>query len=54
MTVQDLEASIGADVDGIAVTKAQSAEHLKRIDELHLRARGEARAARGPHAASSP
>lgn len=33
ITVQDLDASIGADVDGIAVTKVESADHLKRIDE---------------------
>jgi citrate lyase subunit beta/citryl-CoA lyase len=33
MTVKDLDASIGEDVDGIAVTKAQSADHIKRIDE---------------------
>jgi citrate lyase subunit beta / citryl-CoA lyase len=30
----DLEFSIGEDVDGIAVTKAQSADHIRRIDEL--------------------
>jgi citrate lyase subunit beta/citryl-CoA lyase len=30
----DLEFSIGEDVDGIAVTKAQSAEHIRRIDEF--------------------
>jgi citrate lyase subunit beta/citryl-CoA lyase len=33
ITVQDLDASIGADVDGIAVTKVESADHLRRIDE---------------------
>lgn len=32
MTVKDLDASICEDVDGIAVTKAQSADHIKRID----------------------
>src|SRR2546423_13570068 len=30
VTVKDLDACIGADVDGIAVTKAQSADHLRR------------------------
>jgi len=30
----DLEFSVGEDVDGIAVTKAQSAEHVRRIDEI--------------------
>jgi citrate lyase subunit beta/citryl-CoA lyase len=34
MAVRDLEASIGPDVDGIAVTKAQSADHLRLLDEL--------------------
>jgi citrate lyase subunit beta/citryl-CoA lyase len=34
VTVKDLDASIGEDVDGIAVTKAESADHLKRIDEI--------------------
>jgi citrate lyase subunit beta/citryl-CoA lyase len=33
VTVKDLEFSICADVDGIAITKAQSAEHVKRIDD---------------------
>lgn len=33
VTVEDLDAAIGPDVDGIAVTKAQDADHLKRIDE---------------------
>jgi citrate lyase subunit beta/citryl-CoA lyase len=33
VTVQDLEDSICADVDGIAVTKAQSADHIRRIDD---------------------
>jgi citrate lyase subunit beta/citryl-CoA lyase len=32
--VRDLEASIGPDVDGIAVTKVQSADHLRLLDEL--------------------
>jgi citrate lyase subunit beta/citryl-CoA lyase len=31
--LKDLDASIGEDVDGIAVTKAESADHIKRIDE---------------------
>jgi citrate lyase subunit beta/citryl-CoA lyase len=30
----DLDFSIDENVDGIAVTKAQSAEHIRRIDEL--------------------
>jgi citrate lyase subunit beta/citryl-CoA lyase len=30
----DLEASIGADVDGIAVTKTENAAHLQRLDEI--------------------
>jgi len=34
VTVKDLEFSICDEVDGIAVTKAQSAEHVKRIDDL--------------------
>jgi len=33
VTVKDLDASICADVDGIAITKAQSADHVKRIDD---------------------
>ena len=32
--VRDLEASIGPDVNGIAVTKVQSADHLRLLDEL--------------------
>ena len=34
MAVRDLEASVGPDVDGIAVTKVQGADHLKLLDEL--------------------
>lgn len=34
MAVRDLEASIGPDVDGIAVTKAQGADHLRLLDEV--------------------
>lgn len=34
MAVRDLEASVGPHVDGIAVTKAQSADHLRLLDEL--------------------
>ena len=34
ITLKDLDASIGEDVDGIAVTKAESADHIKRIDEV--------------------
>ena len=33
VTVKDLDPSIGADVDGIAITKTQSADHVKRIDD---------------------
>jgi citrate lyase subunit beta/citryl-CoA lyase len=32
--VRDLEAAVGPDVDGIAVTKVQSADHLRLLDEL--------------------
>jgi citrate lyase subunit beta/citryl-CoA lyase len=32
-TVKDLEHAICADVDGIALTKAESPDHVKRIDE---------------------
>jgi citrate lyase subunit beta/citryl-CoA lyase len=31
---KDLEASVCAEVDGIAITKTQSADHVKRIDDL--------------------
>ena len=33
VTVKDLDPSICEDVDGIAITKAQSADHVKRIDD---------------------
>jgi len=33
VTVKDLDSSIGGDVDGIAITKTQSADHVKRIDD---------------------
>jgi len=33
VAVKDLDASICAEVDGIAITKAQSADHVKRIDD---------------------
>src|SRR6185436_12791109 len=33
-TLKDLEASICEDVDGIAITKAQDAEHVQRIDDF--------------------
>jgi citrate lyase subunit beta / citryl-CoA lyase len=33
VTVKDLDASIGEDVDGIAITKTQSADHVRRIDD---------------------
>jgi len=32
-TFRDLEASVGPDVDGIAITKAQDADHVQQIDE---------------------
>jgi citrate lyase subunit beta/citryl-CoA lyase len=35
VTLKDLDAAVCAEVDGIAVTKAQSAEHVKRVDD-HL------------------
>lgn len=34
VSVKDLEAAIGADVDGIAITKTQDADHVKRIDDF--------------------
>ena len=34
VAVRDLEAAVGPDVNGIAVTKVQSAGHLKLLDEL--------------------
>lgn len=33
LTVKDLDASICQDVDGIAVTKAQSADHIRQVDD---------------------
>jgi citrate lyase subunit beta/citryl-CoA lyase len=33
VTLKDLDASICGDVDGIAVTKTQSADHVKRVDD---------------------
>jgi citrate lyase subunit beta/citryl-CoA lyase len=33
VTLKDLDASICAEVDGIAITKTQSADHVKRIDD---------------------
>ena len=33
VTVKDLDASICEEVDGIAITKTQSADHVKRIDD---------------------
>ena len=33
ITSKDLEFSVCADVDGIAITKVQSADHVKRIDD---------------------
>jgi citrate lyase subunit beta/citryl-CoA lyase len=37
MAARDLDASICADVDGIAVTKAESPAHLQRLDEIVAR-----------------
>ena len=34
MTVKDLDACICADVDGVAVTKAESADHIRQVDEV--------------------
>ena len=34
MAERDLEASIGADVGGVAVTKTENAAHLQRLDEF--------------------
>lgn len=34
LALRDLEAAVGPDVDGIAVTKAQSADHLRLLDEV--------------------
>jgi citrate lyase subunit beta/citryl-CoA lyase len=34
MTIKDLDASICGDVDGIAVTKAESADHIRQVDEV--------------------
>jgi citrate lyase subunit beta/citryl-CoA lyase len=34
LAVRDLEASICPDVDGIAITKADSASHVKLLDQL--------------------
>lgn len=34
VTVKDLDASICAEVDGIAITKVQDADHVKRIDDV--------------------
>jgi len=46
MAVRDIEASVGPDVNGLAITKTQSGDHLKLLDELV----GELEAKRGlPH-----
>lgn len=37
MTEQDLEAAVGRDVDGIAVTKVESPEQIQRIDDYIAR-----------------
>jgi citrate lyase subunit beta / citryl-CoA lyase len=34
MTVRDLEACVGPEVNGVAVTKVDDAAHLKRLDEI--------------------
>ena len=33
MTVKDLELAVGPDVDGIAITKAESADHIRQVDD---------------------
>jgi len=48
ISVQDLDASVGADVDGVAVTKVESADHLRRIDE-HVSRLESARGLRDGH-----
>ena len=48
VTVADLDASVCEDVDGIAVTKAQSADHLRQIDD-HLSQLESARGLRHGH-----
>src|SRR5690348_3664947 len=37
MTEQDLEAAVGRDVDGIALTKVESPEQVQRIDDYITR-----------------
>lgn len=34
LAVRDIEASVGADVDGLAITKVDGASHLRLLDEL--------------------
>ena len=34
MAVRDIEASVGPDVNGLAITKTQSGDHLRLLDEL--------------------
>lgn len=48
ITVEDLDASVGPDVDGIAVTKVESADHLQRIDD-HISRLESARGLPGGH-----
>ena len=48
ITVQDLDASVGADFDGIAVTKVESADHIQRIDD-HISRLEAARGLPGGH-----
>lgn len=48
ITVQDLDASVGPDVDGIAVTKVESADHIQRIDD-HISRLEAARGLPGGH-----
>jgi citrate lyase subunit beta / citryl-CoA lyase len=47
MARRDLEASVGPDVDGIAVTKVQDADHLRGLDELVSELEGKCGLARG-------
>lgn len=48
VTVDDLDASVGTDVDGIAVTKVESADHIRRVDE-HISGLESARGLRAGH-----
>src|SRR4051812_28762584 len=34
LAVRDIEAAVGPDVDGLAITKVESADHLRLLDDL--------------------